>query len=171
MPAPEQEAARRRGPRAWPLPEFRLQRAQGIGIAEGRQLALGDQLLLHDRLLLVLRARRHQSFDRFIVPVLVGAEVDQRVFLIQALLTLGIRGIELPHPGLAIVFVARETRGGRGDEGKNQSVNKSGPGHHWFRTGPRGSGDDGGSIRVVSRFNAGVEPISAHRRRMAGLPR
>jgi hypothetical protein len=36
--------------------------------------------------------------------------------------------------------------------------------------GPKDCGDDGVSGRVVLRFNAGVEPIPAHERRMACLP-
>src|SRR5665213_183224 len=141
------------GQRSCLLPVFRLQRTQGIGVAESRELALGYELLLQHRLLLVLRALRHEPLDGFVVLVLVGAEVDERVFLIQPLLTLGVRCVEFLNPGLAIVFgggslrsgatrnapipcdlLAGEARGGCDDKRDNRSANKDGLGHLWFRT-------------------------------------
>lgn len=153
------------------LPVFRLQRTQGIGVAESRQLAFGYELLLHDRLLFVLGALLHEPFDRLVVPVLVGAEVDHHVFRIQALLTLGVRCIELPDPGLAIVFdgrrlrsgVARnvrvpsdllggEARGSCNGERDNRSANKDGLGHLWFEPALKDRGDKGLSSRVALWF-------------------
>ena len=132
------------------LTELRFQRAQLIAVVERRQLALGNKLLLDDGLLLVFRAFQHETYDRFVVLILIEAGIDHRVLLEQALLAFSSRCIEPFDSGFAIVRDGIWQPGGaaqngliqgclcdganrrrRGDESDNRKAANHGLGHHW----------------------------------------